>query len=919
MKISRILLRNLHSIRSEVEIDFTASPLSDTGLFAITGDTGAGKTTILDAITLAMYGKVCRKSRPEEVLSHGAEEGIAECDFEAGGRQIRCQWRCWVPKSKKGTGPKVERSVAEWSEEKQDFLIVAERKIREVDAFVEEVSGLDFERFTRSAMLAQGDFAAFLKAAPKERSELLERITGTEIYSSLSKAALERHSIEKAILAELVTFRDSLQVFSKEDLKERKAVLKEKEQATKTIRTELDSVKNALQWLRQVGQLKLRNEKASADMLAMEAEKTTLEAEEKLLVQHRKTLPLHPTLARLDDKLAEIANLEEATARFTQNQPAESETAKSAQVAFGEKAALLDTLISGQPAAMRLFEEVALMDAQLSGLTEANSKINHEWEGTSAKKQATDLQIAKQKKKLEEHTSAVAELGKWLKPNAVWASLPQDLPAITIHEEALRENLRSKTRIAEEAKTLLQNTEQSRQDTAKLETIFTEEKNTLAGLLELFEKNTPGNFIPNRQDLLEILTREIEQLSEKHINFTNLSSLNAEYRAALVQLSNLENRLSELRQQELWLDKSLLSAYEEAEEWEHQLAYRREVYNQQLQLANYEKDRANLQEGDPCPLCLSTHHPFRLHEVKPFVDEARTDLEAAEKSNRERQLERNALLKQHIETNTQIQQIEGVEGGEMGKLEARIGGLEQQLAAFLPGLDGEDFSRSHGDWLVNKLDNFEVTLAEKKAIREKLTVLNSQISTKEERVRSLESQLKDARFAEQQNERSRLDREATLLDLAERFKESSAELDKLVDKYGFRFSLDTAKQMFSELKGKEDEFSTKKTNRDTHERQLELARQSLEQLVEAQSELEQKSQQLQAEATEQQGKLGILQAKRQSIFGVKNPVSEREKMLAELRNAEQAVAVTRTNHEQAKERLARTKQQLESTKKQLEA
>ena len=103
MQIRRILLRNLHSIRSEVEIDFTASPLSDTGLFAITGDTGAGKTTILDAITLAMYGKVCRKSRPEEVLSHGADEGMAECDFEAAGRKIRCQWRCWQPNSKKGT------------------------------------------------------------------------------------------------------------------------------------------------------------------------------------------------------------------------------------------------------------------------------------------------------------------------------------------------------------------------------------------------------------------------------------------------------------------------------------------------------------------------------------------------------------------------------------------------------------------------------------------------------------------------------------------------------------------------------------------------------------------------------------------------------------------------------------------------
>ncbi|MBK9016943.1 MAG: AAA family ATPase [Saprospiraceae bacterium] len=869
MQIRRILLRNLHSIRSEVEIDFRVSPLADTGLFAITGDTGAGKTTILDAVTLALYGKVCRKSKPEEVLSHGAEEGMAECDFEAGGRLIRCQWRCWVPRSKKGAGPKTERSVAEWNEEKKDYLIVAERKIKEVEAFVEEVSGLDFERFTRSAMLAQGDFAAFLKAAPRERSELLERITGTEIYSAMGVAAHERHNLEKVKLAELVTKREALQVFSKEELRDRKAELKEKEQAAKTTRNDLETTKNALQWLRQVAQLRQRQEASAANLRVLDEEKLRIQASEAMLAQHRKTLPLHPTLARLDDKLGEVASLSESVSKFTQNQVAEEQTAVVAQAVFLEKMASLDTLKAGQANALRLFDEVGKMDSRLASLTESISKTTSNWKATELRKQETDRQIAEQKTKEIGHADALKELGNWLETNATWAALPQDLSAITIHEGTLRDNIINKNRQTEEVKTYLQNSEKATQEAQRLEALLTQEKNALADLLESFEKSAPVNFVPNRQDLLEKLTREIDQLGTQHQNFTKLNGLNTEYRAALEQLAQLEARLAELRQQELCLDKSLLTAYEEAEEWEHQLAYRREVFNQQLLLANYEKDRVNLKEGDPCPLCQSTHHPFRLHEVKPFVDEARNDLKTAEKAQLERQQERNSLLKKHIEINTQIQQIEGMDVGEMGKLEERLGELEVRLAAFLPGLDGEDFSRSHGEWLVNKLDNFETELTEKKAVRERLAMLNSQISTKEEQVRTLENQLRDAQFAKQQNERSHLDREASLLDLAAKFKEATAELDKLVGKYGYRFSMETAKQMFSDLKAKEGDFSLKKTSRDGHERQLELTRQSLEQLAATQAELEQKCQQFSDELVLLQTEFDILNAKRVALFGTK--------------------------------------------------
>ncbi len=912
MQIRRIFLRNLHSIRSEVEIDFMASPLADAGLFAITGDTGAGKTTILDAITLAMYGRVCRNSRPDEVLSHGAEEGFAGCDFEASDRIIRCQWRCWMPRSKKGTGPKTERTVSEWDEKKQAYLVVAERKVKEVDAFVEAVSGLDFERFTRSAMLAQGEFAAFLKAAPRERSELLERITGTEVYSELGKAAHERHNEEKAKLAELVAKRESLQVFSKEEIAERKAVLKENQTTASDLKTLLDTAKTAFQWLEQVNHLRQRKEAATTAQVAMEAEKATLEKAEQQLTRHRKTLPLHPTLVRLDDKLKEVASLEKSVAQLTENQAVEEQKVQATTSDFEAQNAILDALKAGQGTAMRRFDEVLQMDGRLASLAENLAKAKEEQSANEKRRHA----IVEQKKALEtkasDHEKVVAELHNWLKINAIWATLPQDLPAITIHRDQLRDNLRSQNRLREEAQNLLQLAEKARMESERLDTILTQEKNALAVLLEDFEKTAPESFVPNRQEILERLTREIDSLGEQHKNFSQLNALNTDYRAALTELANLETRLAELRQMELSLDMALLTAHEEAEEWEQVLEVRRSNYQLQQLLANYEKDRANLREGDPCPLCLSTHHPFRLHEVKPFVDEAKAELLTAENQQRQRQQQQNALLKQLIEVNSQIQQIETPSSGERDKAEARISELEQRLAAMLPGLDGDDFSRSYGDWLSHRLGSFESELAGKKAVRAQLTALNGQISAKEEAVRQLENQLKDQGFAEQQHENSRTDRELSLKELASKFAESTAELDRLVGKYGYQFSMENAGEMFKVFEAREKEFATNEARLTETEQELKLAQQELKQLGSMLSELSEKRSSLDEQLARLQFDFDELRAKRLEEFGDKNPVSEREKLLQALDNQEKALNLARQDATQARERLAMVRQQLDS-------
>ena len=173
MKILKIALKNLNSLKSEIEIDFQESPLGDTGLFAIVGDTGAGKTTILDALTLALYGKVHRNKNESEVLSFGATDGYAEVEFQAKAHRHRSKWMIHRARGKTDGNLITKREISKWNAKKQEFEILT-TKIREIEEQTEQITGLDYQRFSKSVLLSQGDFAAFLKAGEKDRSNLLE-------------------------------------------------------------------------------------------------------------------------------------------------------------------------------------------------------------------------------------------------------------------------------------------------------------------------------------------------------------------------------------------------------------------------------------------------------------------------------------------------------------------------------------------------------------------------------------------------------------------------------------------------------------------------------------------------------------------------------------------------------------------------
>jgi len=203
MNIRQIRFKNLNSLAGEWSIDLTHPAFAGDGIFAITGPTGAGKTTILDAMCLALYGQTPRLGKitrsGNEIMSRQTGECFAEVVFETQAGRFRCHWN--QKRARKHPDGELQAPKHEFSDAGSGDIVTT--KIRGVAEQIEAATGMDFDRFTRSMLLAQGGFAAFLQAAPDDRAPILEQITGTAIYSRISIRVHERRREEQEKLSAL--------------------------------------------------------------------------------------------------------------------------------------------------------------------------------------------------------------------------------------------------------------------------------------------------------------------------------------------------------------------------------------------------------------------------------------------------------------------------------------------------------------------------------------------------------------------------------------------------------------------------------------------------------------------------------------------------------------------------------------------
>ena len=345
MKIEQLRFRNLNSLAGEWVIDFTDRELSDEGIFLITGPTGAGKTTILDAITLALYGQTPRLSSistgGNEIMSRQQVNCFSEVIFSAGGKRYRALW------SQRRARGKADGRLQAPYREFEDMTGAPGKpidKIREVSRAVLEAVGMDFDGFTRSVMLTQGQFARFLNAQPADRAHILEKITGTDFYSAISRRCLRMRG-EAAKKSELLHQRlADCRVLSSGERAALEAEQKAIDADCAANQKEQQAVRSAREWAVSMDSAIRERAQAEARGKALIAEISNFEPSRERLERSRKAAGLREGYAVLknrrriaDDAQALLKELDGAGVSGTQSGEERTGAMIQAMRAAGER------------------------------------------------------------------------------------------------------------------------------------------------------------------------------------------------------------------------------------------------------------------------------------------------------------------------------------------------------------------------------------------------------------------------------------------------------------------------------------------------------------------------------------------------------------------------------------------------------
>jgi len=275
MKITKVTIQNINSLQGKHIIDFKEN-FSEHGLFLITGDTGSGKSTILDAICISLYGRTPRLNSPAEtkyLLSLNTDSAYSEVEFEVDGVVYRSYWGIDRITSNTKNKGEIKSSIVKLDIYEENTWVSSNlHKKDSIYKEIEKITNLSFDRFTKTVMLAQGSFDAFLKAKPTEKSELLEKITGTQIYQKISQRVFEKHKIKEEEHQKLKDTIDESKLLTDEQIQEKEELIlkdsdrkKSIEDQLKEIQINLSIIDNITTFSKEIENLEKKLEKLEED------------------------------------------------------------------------------------------------------------------------------------------------------------------------------------------------------------------------------------------------------------------------------------------------------------------------------------------------------------------------------------------------------------------------------------------------------------------------------------------------------------------------------------------------------------------------------------------------------------------------------------------------------------------------------
>ncbi|MFI3263265.1 MAG: AAA family ATPase [Rikenellaceae bacterium] len=438
MKILAIRGCNLASLEGEFEIDFTAEPLKSAGIFAITGCTGSGKSTILDAVCLALFNNTPRINKVERdniidvkditvalsdsrnILRRGTGFGYAEVDFVSlSDEKYRSRW------SVRRARDKASGSLQDWMI-KLDNLTTGESQQggkKELLVKIKELIGLSFDQFTRAVLLAQGDFATFLKADKKEKADLLEKLTGTDIYSKISSRIYEKAGIAKSEYDAVRRNIDGVELLSDEQLTELSAELEGANTKVKELEQRYNLQNEKIKWL-DVEEVLLQN---------ISLAKNQLDSNNEILVNAKPRFEYLALLDSVQEIRDDFKSLESTRVQLEQNQvllKSEQEFLEKGKANLTSLQIEVDNLNNAQKQIKEQWDsvqsqviEARKLDVQIDGAKSNLLEVDKELTKTQKQKTLVISNITKITQEIEQNQLSLNTFSGWFETNAIYSSI----------------------------------------------------------------------------------------------------------------------------------------------------------------------------------------------------------------------------------------------------------------------------------------------------------------------------------------------------------------------------------------------------------------------------------------------------------------------------------------------------------------
>ncbi|MGO2476848.1 MAG: AAA family ATPase [Pseudoalteromonas sp.] len=611
MKITAVRIHNLASI-GDAEIDFTQSPLKNAGLFAITGDTGAGKSTILDAICLALYTKTARLrgdkgnlidfngdsiklNDPRNLLRKGKWEGYAEVDFLGQDKQ-HYRARYSIQRTHKKVTGKLKTA------EHSLFTLPDETLIADKSLTLKEIEhkiGLSFEQFSRAVLLAQHEFSAFLKATGDERAQLLECLTGTDKFSLIGKRIYERHKEQKEKLDLLKASLASYTLLTDEELKANTQAFADLKLQIEDTKKTITTTEQGINWYKQANILEqalqkaLQNQQQASSALEAIAQQSEQAKQAQSALEIKDNRNHFKNLAAQKNKLKTKENAlksvdHEAEINSLTNK---LEKHRSALLTAKQQKQSAEPIIAK---ARELDSQLAMQTQKITSITEQSEKEQKELDHLQHKLKQSNAEHNEAKQMTGQHQ-------QWLNQQSQLEPLANDW---NYYQHSFKQFLNTNDQIKI-------TTEQSQNLAHELEkqTVQLTAKNKDLALCEqtLASEQESLNLLNQQQDQFNIeqcdtKLKSIDYLKEQRERY---KLFNVELKQSTQQQSAVAIKMSQSEQKQTAFKQDLATCEQRLKHSEYALNQARLRASE-----NVEHLRTQLAPGEPCAVCGATEHPF---------------------------------------------------------------------------------------------------------------------------------------------------------------------------------------------------------------------------------------------------------------------------------------------------------------------